>query len=78
VPTATVFIIVGLWIAIAKQSGLKWWILKITMAMAVLSTVLIQIVSYFLHHPGALSSLALLIVLVGGALLWRSWKTPNR
>jgi hypothetical protein len=77
VPTGLVFIIAGLWIAATELSGLKWWSVKITMAMAILSTVLIQIVSYVLHHPAALSSSALLIVLVGGAILWQSWKTPN-
>jgi len=79
VPIAMVFIIAGLWLAIAKLSSLKWQIVKIDMAMAILFTVVIRFATYFLRHPSNLSYLELLLsVLVGGALLWRSWKTPNR
>ncbi len=78
-PTALVFIITGLLIVIAKLPGLKWWIVRITMAMAILSTIVIQLVSYFFPHYEFLSYPELLLtVLVGVALLWRSWKTPNR
>lgn len=79
IPTAVFFIIAGLWIANAKLSGLKWWIAKITMALAILFTVVLQFVTYLFRHSLALSSPTLfLIVLVGGAFLWRTWKTPNR
>ena len=79
IPTAEVFIIAGLWIAIAKLSGLKWWVAQITMAVVILFSFVAQVVAYFFHHSTFLySPELLLIVLVGGALLWRSWKTPNR
>ncbi len=76
---AMVFIIAGLCIALAKLSRLKWQIVKIDMAMVILFVVVTQFAAYFLRHPSHLSyPVLLLIVLVGGALLWRSWKTPNR
>lgn len=79
VTIAIVFIIAGFCTAATGLSGLKWWIVKIDMTMGILFTVVIQFVAYFLHHPLHLSySVLLLSVLVGIALLWRNWKTPNR
>lgn len=75
VTTAMVLIVVGIWIAIVKRSGLKWWIVKMFMAMSVLSSIILGFVTHFAFHPQELTSLlTLLIVIVGGTLLWRSWK----
>lgn len=79
VPIAVVFIIASLWIAIAKRARqrLRWWMARIVMAMAILSSVAIQSAAYFLHHPAIPSiPVLLLMVLAGGAMLWRSWKVP--
>ena len=75
VPIALVFVIVGLWAAIAKLPGLKWWIVKMVMALSVLSSIILALATHMSYHPQNLTSLSmLLIVLVGGTLLWRSWK----
>jgi hypothetical protein len=75
-PTALVFILTGFWMLIARKLGLKWWILRIIYAFAILSTVVLAIVTYLSYHPETVSfPVLLLTALVGGALLWRSWKT---
>jgi hypothetical protein len=77
VPTALVFIIVGSWVATAKLPGIKWWIVRIVNAFAILSTFVLVVVTILGLHPQVISyALLLLIMLVGGALLWRSWKIP--
>lgn len=75
VPIALVFVIVGFWTAIAKLPGLKWWIVKMVMAFSVLSSIFLTLASHVSGHPQNFTSLSMwLIVLVGGTLLWRSWK----
>jgi hypothetical protein len=75
VTTALIFIIVGFWAVIENFSGLKWWIIKMVMAFAVLSSIILGIVTSLSYHSQDLTTLStLLIVLVSGSLLWQSWK----
>jgi hypothetical protein len=75
-PTALVFLLTGFWMVIVRKLGLKWWILRIICSSAILSTVVLAIVTYLSYHPETVSfPVLLLTALVGGALLWRSWKT---
>ncbi len=75
VTTAVVFVAASIWIAIANRSGLKWWIAKMVMAMAVLSSIILGVVTHFGFHAQDLTNLlTLLIVMAAGLLLWRSWK----
>lgn len=75
-PTALVFVLTGFWMAIVRKLGLKLWIFRIVCAFAILSTVVLAIVTYLSYHSETVSfPVLLLITFVGGALLWRSWKT---
>jgi hypothetical protein len=78
VTTGLIFIIVGFWIAISNLSGLKLWITKMVMAFAVLSSIILAIVTSLSYHTQDLTTLStLLIVLVSGTLIWQSWRSKE-
>jgi hypothetical protein len=74
--TAKGFIVASLGVALARQRGLKAWIIKINLSVGVLFIVALAFIGYVLHHPALLTfPTALCFFLVGVALFWRTWKT---
>lgn len=86
VSTALGLIIASLGVAVARQRGLKAWVVKVNTAVGVLVIGVLAVLGYILGLPTLYSAssfarlsppTALCFVLVGFALLLRNWRTSQ-